>query len=1225
VFGLLQGLIDAINGAFGGLFSSNGYSELMPGSSFHAVTAAFATQGYWVHADMLNFVGAGEFQRFAVFIYMIALISGMVGMAMGSPPKMYVWFFMGPVLFHFLLGTTSPVMGTAWKVAGVPQEQQEVWKLAEVGLKTMNITEREGLVVNGFSPPSGGVNGNGTVNVSFAFAELDGVVSDTIQEIIKWLGVYKGQSVGSTSGASSTGTGNDTGGRWHLLSNLKWGMLDTIAQARLSSPELRDSFITFMASSCGDRFQNGIDSSRYMAASQSINGTIPPGIFTSGVPTEQYQTDLNKTYSEFNIKLNGTIPTPLAIRRLLYATKGINNKEISQPGSFRNALLAADGVGEEVKFFKGFTAGGTGPIPITVNMVTLDELLQSSGQIQCQHLLDIIVRGFRWEAAGVYTQLVRQLPVGVENPDEFDNAFLNGWDVRKYPKETLFPATAGAKSWKQIIAEDKNPPKVETPEARRQFMINLILINMFKNEFLLAPNAAARKLRFTSAQSAQNAIEMYQKTVGSRNKFGEIYSWALMMPYLQGLLLYLLALGYPFACAVMLLPKCSRIIFTWASFWVWAKLWDLGFAIVVLVERSVWATIGNSSKATQLNPFIAQMLDFGTTVWQGAGAGAKIPDATKLALVGFKDPANLKLSMNSYAFLDRCMTLFSNMDLDLQNSYYIYIMAALYFAVPMMTGQLVLGAKASLAGSITQAFQGMANEVGQRAGRALTQQMSRQAEAANQAVDQALYAKNLQNSGLLARALNAQNEGARADLYQRALQENAQGLGNQERMLSNGFQARQTDSRYGFEFATSMLSNPGNTASSLVMLGTANAAGAADFFLPVPKPGQATPPKSGAPAQGGTLASDAASPSPNSTVSPGAPTSNGSGTVGAFTSGTSGSGQGGPTTGASVTGASSQQGQGSGPITGSAKSVFGDKINTLTGALMGGVGGGVDMAGKYWGYQLQRDSLDQTTAIAAQRGDIGVASFYQGGESQRLGRESQYLMNEAKGTAQDNAWFEKNSYAQGMAAELGSLDVNLPQIGAKSTDDSYLARSGLAGKEAQVESFFFSNSGPDKLQAMGSSSDYEARRFSTGLDQYRSTLQSAFGTTSLLQMYNGQVTNGSNELRLGINAMGGFVNQTMGEVGKNIKDIAELAKDPLKAGNVMSQVADPFRSLMNLTSGNTPSGGSSQPGGSTQPGSSSASYGGGRASLPSNAGFMTEVTGANGQKEKKQQTMLEKR
>jgi hypothetical protein len=518
--------------------------------------------------------------------------------------------------------------------------------------------------------------------------------------------------------------------------------------------------------------------------------------------------------------------------------------------------------------------------------------------------------------------------------------------------------------------------------------------------------------------------------------------------------------------------------------------------------------------------------------------------------------------------------------------------------VPMMTGQLVLGAKSGMAGAITGAFQNMAQEVGARAGKALTQQMSRQAEAANQAVDQALYAKNLSNSGLLAKALNAQNESARAELYQRALGVNEQGLGNQERMVSNAFQARQTDSRYGSEFATSMLSNPGNTAASLLALKLAKDANAAEFFLPINKPAQGATPSSGSAVPGALPPSTGMSAQARSDAS------------GAFTAG---AGLGGPSTGASIAGSSAQSSSLTPPITGGKNSILGDKVNQLTGAFLGGVGGGVDMAGKYWGYQLQRDSIDQTTAIAAQRGDIGVSSFYESGESQRYGREGQYLMNEAKGRAQDSAWFEKNNYAQGMAAEFGALDVNVPQIGAKSTDDSYLARTGLAGQAAQIESFFFSNVGPEQTYAMDKdASHYASRRFSSALDSYKSSLQNAFGTQSLLKMYDSQVTNATNELAMGINGMGEFVNQTLGAVGGDLNELrTQLLSNPQAA---MSRVGDSFRSLMNLTSGNTAAGGSV------------ANYGGqGRARLPGNAGIHTQVQGVNGQTVNKQQTMLEKR
>jgi hypothetical protein len=57
----------------------------------------------------------------------------------------------------------------------------------------------------------------------------------------------------------------------------------------------------------------------------------------------------------------------------------------------------------------------------------------------------------------------------------------------------------------------------------------------------------------------------------------------------------------------------------------------------------------------------------------------------------------------------------ANLDLDLSNGWYIYIMAALYTAVPAVTGQLVLGAKAGSAGLVKDAFSGAANDGGQAA------------------------------------------------------------------------------------------------------------------------------------------------------------------------------------------------------------------------------------------------------------------------------------------------------------------------------------------------------------------------------------------------------------------------------------------------------------------------------------------------------------------------------
>ena len=61
------------------------------------------------------------------------------------------------------------------------------------------------------------------------------------------------------------------------------------------------------------------------------------------------------------------------------------------------------------------------------------------------------------------------------------------------------------------------------------------------------------------------------------------------------------------------------------------------------------------------------------------------------------------------------LMLGNNLDLDVNNAYYVYIMAALYFAVPAVTGQCVLGAKAGAAGLVTGAFQQQAADAGRGA------------------------------------------------------------------------------------------------------------------------------------------------------------------------------------------------------------------------------------------------------------------------------------------------------------------------------------------------------------------------------------------------------------------------------------------------------------------------------------------------------------------------------
>ena len=247
-----------------------------PASAFTAIGAAFATQGYWVQSDIIHMITFTSFQTFAIMCYMLAAFGGLCGMALGAPPKLYLWFFMGPAVFHWLLGTTQEVTGVRWEVAGNDQDQAEVWKLSEAGLNNTNIKYRIGAKFFADHPPECD-GGDCTVPVATAFLWLDELSSSTVQWLVRWFGVYNLQGSGDSDSNISKYENPEPGGdKWYLLSNLKWSMLDNITSAKLHSADLRDAFVTFLASECGDAFNQAVDIQKFIMASKARFATSPP-------------------------------------------------------------------------------------------------------------------------------------------------------------------------------------------------------------------------------------------------------------------------------------------------------------------------------------------------------------------------------------------------------------------------------------------------------------------------------------------------------------------------------------------------------------------------------------------------------------------------------------------------------------------------------------------------------------------------------------------------------------------------------------------------------------------------------------------------------------------------------------------------------------------------------------------------------------------------------------
>jgi hypothetical protein len=640
--------------------------EACPGSQFSPIAAAWANIGYVTHSDVLNYVSTTKFGLWAPLLYVCAALAALVGVAINMPMRTYVWFMLGPAIYGFLIGTTSEVQGVNWVVANQAQDMTDVWRDAEVGLSNTNaVAERNVLQINGREGPTN------TYVVAYPMVFLDELFSATSNLLVDWLGVYRHEGTGAGNSNLARVSGSPEG-PWYLLSSLKWSMLENVVGGNLRNPDFRDALVTFLGSECGDAFKKGIDSGKYIAASSPYGKKEANSVFR-GRDANNEQGE----FADFVLNLDTVaIPTPRSLARVFE-----EGKEAGQFGGF--APLFDKTSGEQNFFKQGRTQ-----------------------QVVCSEYLYSIIQMIRFEAGHWYWQMLRSCPNGLTR-DQCLRTLFYGWDVRR-----------------------EEGGEYASPEEMNVFVKNLIMVYILRNELLYAPQITEVNQRFSPSEQSRSFSEAHVRTMGSKAKYQELYNWAVLMPHMQGILVYFLIVAYPFAAMVMVLPGYYKAFLTWISFFAWVKLWDVGFAVVTVLERSVWAMIGNTTTvATMANNLIEMSV-------MGAGTGigcdnSNVASSTrmseelcavpKVCSIDFphadscSGQATNQREDDAWGLLDKLLVLSAGADLDLANGYYIYIMAALYFAVPAVTGQLVLGAKAGAASMLNSAIGGVAGEAGKAA------------------------------------------------------------------------------------------------------------------------------------------------------------------------------------------------------------------------------------------------------------------------------------------------------------------------------------------------------------------------------------------------------------------------------------------------------------------------------------------------------------------------------
>jgi hypothetical protein len=683
-----------------------------PGSGYNSITVSWANIGYMTHADFLHFVNNDSFGYWAAILYLCGAIGALVSVALNSPPRNWVWFLIGPGIFQFLIATTEPVKGVSWRIAGKDQNMEKVWRDAETGLANTELVNRLNITVSRKAAPSQ------PYPVAWMLVFLDGLFSETSDKLISWIGMQRRKGTG---GPETNLFQNDSEeGPWYLLANLKWGMIENIGGVTVRDPDVRDALVTFLTSECGDQFKRGINSGAYASASQSRGKTQAASVlhYEPNYSGNMWADVVNNSaaYGQALLKFargldTEIVPTPRSVVRLLNSPKDLT-------GTFR-------------KFSTVFSA---------------DEASNSgrTSEIVCSEYLYTIIQALRWEAGHSYWQLLRSFPEGFDSPQMALETLFYGWNLRRQENGSLIQG-----------------------ETLEKFTKYLVFLHLLRNELMLAPQVTETQQRFTASEQTRNFTESFVRSQGSRSKYGELYNWAVMMPHVQGIITYVILIGYPFAVMLMVIPGYWKAFFTWITFFAWVKLWDVGFAMVHTLERSVWATLGNRSSIASISNRLIQIAESGdydiTTNCPSGGSGATGTDIAPCPVPDVKEGQALQMS-KAWILLDQALLLSGAVDLDLVNGYYIYIMSALYFAVPAVTGQLVLGAKSGMSSLATQAISQSAGEAGGAAKSGAVGELTNRMASNKEAIGQAAMAKSDRRTGLALEQLQMANRGADQDI-----------------------------------------------------------------------------------------------------------------------------------------------------------------------------------------------------------------------------------------------------------------------------------------------------------------------------------------------------------------------------------------------------------------------------------------------------------------------------
>lgn len=542
------------------------------GSSSTLVGAAYETAGYYYQSYLLDVFSSPFGSSVGALFYLIGILIVLFSILLKGHHNFSPWLLLGPALFFSSVFIRTPTKGANWKFAGEQRNAKSLQETVEAALPNIQTA----------SP----------AQISYLFSWYNELVSSTIQQTVRVLNARRkntdlkfliwAQLYGNTISAEL----KDPAFR-ELLHKALLGQCQELLQsgremADVTNPsekrckaaqtyyplafrpqQLSSQAVQYVASLKVDFpeiFEMQIISSPYDEVQKALETLErgPGGECT--VDGMKYDGKNRKYVQEYMDKVNKQEDAIRArIQQSLGKDGGIRNSadanavRASAPDRQAKIAIEAGKISQELHTCHDvwrFVYGGL--------------------HIQALRTVKSVVE--RGAAQGVPGDELRQELQALTRQQSMDGVY-QAIARRIFQNEYHSSITAGLATRYEHRAK-------ETPE------------------FILPEQS---KLRETES-IRRESIRLQEKT--------RLMSVALSLPYYQGLGLYFLSLAFPFAALLLLVPGQHGGFFTWFMLWFWLKSWDIGYAVVMLLDDilySLFVTALNKQTGAAANQLSADL------------------------------------------------------------------------------------------------------------------------------------------------------------------------------------------------------------------------------------------------------------------------------------------------------------------------------------------------------------------------------------------------------------------------------------------------------------------------------------------------------------------------------------------------------------------------------------------------------------------------------------------